>query len=176
MGKGIEGAYEGKAFISDPIDGWILVVCIALPDFGSQRQPDGSQRQPDTLTTWISNVSRKLDTVVQFFGTHRVVEYHSWCWSERGKIVRAYGYLGESGETIIDVGDQSLAEQALGFRFFDERKADGNDYWNRKDLCFPNEKRVMQLAGKWSVDPSSLEESHPEVGAGWLGQMPSVAG
>ena len=167
-GKGIEGAYEGKAFISDPIDGWILVVCIALPDFGSQRQPDGSQRQPDTLTTWISNVSRKLDTVVQFFGTHRVVEYHSWCWSERGKIVRAYGYLGESGETIIDVGDQSLAEQALGFRFFDERKADGNDYWNRKDLCFPNEKESCNWRANGALTLRRLRNLTQKWGrAGW---------
>ena len=87
--------------------------------------------------------------------------------------MRLYGYLGERGETLFDIGGQTDAEASLGFRFFDERSPEASDpkvdYWAREDLTFPNEDHVMQLAGKWSIDPTTLEER--EVGDGWLGEV-----
>lgn len=163
--EGIRAAYDGEVFVSPPIGNWILVVSVALPDFCNYQHAD-------TLTSWIEVVSRNLDTTVQWFTTHRTSEYHAWCWAEKGKVVRAYGWAGDSGTTVIDSGKRTAEEGELGHRFFDERSSEAKqdpDYWSRKDLSFPNEEYVMQLAGKWSVNPSTLEERFPEIGPGWLG-------
>ncbi len=86
--------------------------------------------------------------------------------------MRLYGYLGERGETLFDIGAQTDAEVSLGFRFFDERSPEAgdpkSDYW-AEDLTFPDEGHVMQLAGKWSIDPTTLEER--DLGDGWLGEV-----
>jgi hypothetical protein len=62
---------------------------------------------------------------------------------------------------------------SLGFRFFDARSPEANDpridYWGREDLTFPNEDHVMQLAGKWSIDPTTLDER--DLADGWLGEV-----
>ena len=41
-------------------------------------------------------------------------------------------------------------------------------YWEGQDLTFPDEGHVMQLAGKWSIDPTTLDER--EADDGWLGE------
>ena len=59
------------------------------------------------------------------------------------------------------------------FAFFDgnapEAQVDG--YWEREDLTFPDESSVMQLAARWSLDPSSLSES-ADYGMGLLCAVP----
>jgi hypothetical protein len=164
---GILAAYRGRVFVSPPVEGWSLVVSAALPWFGNYKAAD-------TLTEWIIGVSRRLDTVVQYFMTHRGTEYHAWCWAERGQVIRAHGWSGETGETVADVGASTKAEDELGIQFFDERSshvANNEDYWARKDLAFPDEEYVMRLAEKWSVNPTVLGDSYPELGQGWLGRL-----
>ena len=39
---------------------------------------------------------------------------------------------------------------------------------SRKDLRDPNEEDMMAVAGKWSINPQTLDEYQGEVGAGWL--------
>ncbi len=166
--EGIAAAYRYEpkvilsrhAFLTPPIDGWTL--CVSTAFFKLEREQQ--------LVPFLCNLSRQLQTVVQCFQTHRVVEAHTWGWAESGNLMRLYGYLGERGETLFDIGGQTDAEASLGFRFFDERSPEASDpkvdYWAREDLTFPNEDHVMQLAGKWSIDPTTLEER--EVGDGWL--------
>ena len=43
-------------------------------------------------------LTRALDTDVQGFVSHRVVEQHAWMWARAGVMVRAFGYLGESDQ------------------------------------------------------------------------------
>ncbi len=93
--------------------------------------------------------------------------------AQRGTVIRLYGYSGNRGETIADIGNQTDAEASLGFRFFDERSPEASDpqidYWAQEDLAFPYEGHVIQLAGRWSIDPTTLDER--EVGDGWLGEV-----
>jgi hypothetical protein len=42
---------------------------------------------------------RTLDTEVQFFATHRVTELHRWQRAADGSTGRAFGYVGQTGES-----------------------------------------------------------------------------
>ena len=88
-----------------------------------------------TVCKLITQVSAALNSEVQFFATHRVVEGHAWVRALPSTLMRAFCYIGESGEIIFNFGKRSP----------DERK-----------LSTPNENDVMHLAGKWSIDPTRL--------------------
>lgn len=143
--------YGRHVFIAPPIDGWTLCVGTGLFAYTDDDGSDFGKR--------IAKLSRDLDTRVQYFGTHRVVEAHSWALAERGQLIRAYYYLGESGQTFVDIGPKTVEEVALGFAFFDERlpQAQSDGYWDRTDLDFPGENHVMALAGAWSISPVDLD-------------------
>jgi len=171
--EGISAAYRYEpkvilsrhAFLTPPIDRWTLCVSTALFKLEREQQ----------LVPFLCSLSRQLRTVVQCFQTHRVVEAHTWGWAENGNLMRLYGYVGERGETLFDIGDQTDAEGSLGFRFFDDRSPEASDpkidYWARDDLTFPDECHVMQLAGKWSIDPTTLDEREMDAADGWVGEV-----
>lgn len=154
------GASGGTVFATPPLDGWVLLV-------GSFPEILGDT--DEGAVTLVSRLSADLQTEVQYFGTHRVVEYHAWVRANNGDIVRAYAYLGERGETLLQAGAKTPEERELGFNFFDEEAPDAKDdaYWERKDLSFPDEGNVMVLAGRWSINPAELGE-RGLVGTGWI--------
>jgi hypothetical protein len=87
-------------------------------------------------------LSAELGTEVQRFATHRVAERHEWERAVDGRLVRAFAYLGESGELIRWIGDPDPAELALGL------PAEPDD-------VLVGESDVMRLAAQWSVDPTT---------------------
>ncbi|MEN6627568.1 MAG: hypothetical protein ABFD69_15195 [Candidatus Sumerlaeia bacterium] len=159
--EGIKVAYIGRVFVSPPVNGWVFAVSFAFPS------------EPETIAPFLEEVGGHFDEV-QYFGTHRVVEYHAWALARAGKIVRAYAYLGERGETLWDVGPKTPGELELGVNFFDERSPEAKDekYFERTDLAYPDEEYVMQIAGKWSVNPDLLEEMALPPGSGLTGRLP----
>ena len=170
--KGIEKAYNYEpqailsrhAFLTPPIDGWVL--CASTGFF---KLAEGKRELPSLLC----DLSRQLQATVQFFLTYHVVEAHVWGWAENGNLLRSYGYSSGGSGRLFDIGEQTDAEVSLGFKFFDERSPEASDptidYWAREDLTFPNEGHVMQLAGKWSIDPPTLDER--DLGDGWIGEV-----
>jgi hypothetical protein len=146
---GIEGAYEGYYFIS-PIDGWTLVINSIMPDLSGTELPN-----PLTI---ISDLSLGFEEAY-YFGTHRVVEYHAWAKSINGKLVRAYGYLGETGETIINQGEISKVELENNLIFTDLDVEEPNS---------PDEEDVLFIAKKWTVDPQ-MDDGNYQTGIGFIG-------
>lgn len=132
---GLEGAYEGYYFVSPPIKGWILIINSIMPDLSGVKSP--------SPLTVIDDLSSKFGEAY-YFGTHRVVEYHAWAKSINGELARAYGYLGESGETILNYGDVSKEELENNL-VFTELEAD--------EPNLPDEEDVLLIAKKWTVDP-----------------------
>ena len=63
-------AYSRHAFLSPPIDGWVL--CVSTAFFVKVGRRTGLP-----LVLFLSNLSRELGTMVQFI-THRGVETHLW--------------------------------------------------------------------------------------------------
>ena len=156
---GLERAYEfmhpgyGRyLFITPPIDGWTLCVGLRLFEFAEGRG--------GAFAKLATRLSRDLDTTVQYFATHRIVDAHVWALARSGELVRAFSYVGESVETLVDIGPQTEAETSLGFAFFDERLPEAQDdaYWDRTDLNFPREYHVMALAAAWSLAPPDLQD------------------
>src|SRR5262245_58434672 len=93
-------------------------------------------------------LSTVLDTEVQYFGTHRVPEYHRWTRAVHGILVRSFAYLGETGELRSWVGDPDNTELAIGLP--PEEPAPDHS-------LIIGEADVMRMAGAWSVDPTSLD-------------------
>ncbi|MES2644409.1 MAG: hypothetical protein V4850_33290 [Myxococcota bacterium] len=150
--EGVDRAHGGRGdgpaevFVSPPIDGWVLVVG-APADF---------EEAIEERLGELARVSAALDTVVQVFGTHRVVEYHAWAWADRGTIVRAFAF---EGDVLVSRGAPTATEVDLEVPLeLTEEDAPGEDH-------------VMAVAGGWSLDPQTLDE-HAPVGRGWIGTWP----
>ncbi|SCM81009.1 conserved exported hypothetical protein [uncultured Sporomusa sp.] len=146
--NGIKAVYQvyGKVYITQPIDGWVLVIGNSIPNAGDLRYPD-------KITPVLMKLSLEFPEV-QYFSTHRAVEYHAWAKAINGHIIRAYAYIGEQGETIWNKGGPTKEETELSFSFFNEKapEANTNAYWERKDLRYPGEEDVIRLAKKWIND------------------------
>jgi hypothetical protein len=114
---------------------------------------------------------------VQLFATHRVVEAHLWARAIGGSLVRAYSYVGESGEKRVEIGEPTPEEVALDLRFFDPNSPDAEEdgYWEREDLRYPDEEDVMRVAERWSVNPSALTSVPEGFLADVLPRRPSSA-
>ena len=161
---GIEGAYSNKIFVSPVLGQWVLAIGTTLPNAGDVCHPD-------KMTPMLIELS-KIFEEVQYFVTHRVVEYHAWVKAKQGEIIRAYAFLGETTTTLWNKGDRTPEEIELGFSFVDETSPEAKDesFWEREDLRFPNEEDVMAIAGKWSVDPL-FESNQYDPGVGVLGAL-----
>jgi hypothetical protein len=106
----------------------------------------------DEVCSRLPDWAAKLGTEVQFFATHRVTEAHSWARARPSGLERAYGYVGETGETVMDEGPRTAEELAL-------------------DPDIPDEEDVMALAAAWSVDPTSFEERDIGTEDGFVADM-----
>jgi hypothetical protein len=155
---------NGNVFVSPILGQWVLVIGVSLPDAGDSERPD-------KLTPLLENLSLRIGEV-QYFGTHRVVDYHAWAKVVDGNVIRAYAYLGERGETIWSKGKLTDEEKELGFYFFDEtsNEAECEGYWERQDLSYPNEENVLQIAGKWGID-TSFENGNYTPSKGLIGHL-----
>jgi hypothetical protein len=138
---GLERAYGSHSsrdvFITPSIEGWVLVVGPAISELGADS---------------IVELSKKLDTQVCRFSTHRVVGHDAWIRADRGRLVRAYEYT--NGRIVEERGEISAEEIEYGL-------ADGAP---------EQETTVFALADDWSIDPSTLDE-RGQVGVGWLGAI-----
>ena len=163
-GEGAEAAYRTDdriVFVTTPVDGWVLAFGWALMD---QAEEDAAQFARD-----VADWARRLDTEVVYFTTHRVVESHGWARARPAGRDRAFLYVGERGETVVDEGAPTAEEVSLGYARFEAEKA--GDDWRP-----PDEDVVFALAARWSVDPSSLESRFLDVGDGWMGTLAAPAG
>ena len=151
---GVHLAYHGYVFVSPPIDGWVLAAGSRLPG------PDEG-RLGDRATPFIERLAAAFGDV-QYFCTHRVVELHAWARATEGRMIRKFAYVGEAGAVLWNDGAPTEAEQALGLDF-------PPDFLDTE--LRPNEESVMQVAGLWSVDPSTLEDLDEAPSRGLVGQM-----
>lgn len=159
--KGIDSAYKGKVYVTPTIDGWVLAVGWSLPA--------GDSEESIIELKKLSNKLSQQFGEVQFFGTHRVVEYHCWLKSINGEVKRLYSYLGESGENIEIIGQPTEAESEYILIDTASEEAKQESYWEREDLTIADEEIVMQIAEKWSVNPTTLEDRNNIKGLGLLG-------
>ncbi len=97
-------------------------------------------------TVDIIELSGKLDTEVQFFATHRVTELHRWQRAAQGELIRAFGYVGQTGEVTSWHGEPDPAERAAGLPGVFDQDA----------TVLVAENDLLRVADAWSIDPSTL--------------------
>jgi uncharacterized protein YukE len=148
--SGIENAYENSVFITPQIGEWTLAVGMGLP-LGD------SQESIEKLEKLLNELSSEFGEA-QFFGTHRVVEYHNWMKSVNGKMERIYSYVGESMENIKVYGKPTEPESNLNLFNSLSEEAKSDEYYDREDLDYADEELVMKIAENWSVNPTKLTE------------------
>jgi hypothetical protein len=150
--EGVHGNHN--VFVSPSILGWTSVL-IRFLDVNEPR-----------FLPLLETLSRQFGEV-QYFGTHRVVDCHSWAKAIDGRVVRAYSWLGESGEVLLDLGERTPEEKELGFHFIDPLTVDRD--WKTGDC--PVEDDVIHIAAKWSLNPLEID-AHDSEGPGFIGKMP----
>lgn len=162
--RGVQAAYDWdpasddrRVFVTPPIHGWVLCVGQALFGFADSHDPE--------FADLVARLSRELRCDVQFFCTHRIVEAHGWARAVGGQLLRAYLYVGESGETVVNTGEPTADELHLGFAVF---ASPGEHTANGAQASYPTEEDVIRLAGRWSVNPTNL----PAMSDGLLGDLP----
>jgi len=148
---GINYIYDSRDFIfvSPQVEGYILVINV---------RPDNEHD--------IVKGHALLFEELQYFGTHRVVEYNAWAKFADGKIIRSYCYIGDRGEITWCEGHATDEEISLGFDKFpsstDEILSEDFDHENT-----PNEEDVLNIAKSWGVD-TRFECGTYEKGTGFI--------
>ena len=102
--------------------------------------------RPDTKVD-VVELSARLSTEVQLFATHRVSELHRWQRAADGTLVRAFGYVGQTGEITSWYGDPDPAEREVGLPAVLDADA----------TVLVSEQDVLRVARAWSVDPAGLD-------------------
>jgi hypothetical protein len=144
-------------FVSPPVNGWILAVGVPI-----LFEADGHATQR------MIELSRQFGEV-QLFASMRISDAYVWARAKNGQLVRRF-YEGDGDRS--ETGAQTEEERELGQKFFDAGSPEAKDpgYWKRKDLVFLDEQYVLKVAGKWSVDPSKLDELGLAPALGVLGK------
>ena len=130
-------AMEGYDFDAEhtvlvaPIDGWTLAVGDKL---GGSPNVDG-----ETPLAPLAALSKACGDA-QLYGSNRDHDWYLWSHAVNGKVVRAYEIDGSIGETLHDLGKRTREERGVNF-------------------LAPSENDVARIAGKWSIDPTKIDES-----------------
>jgi hypothetical protein len=110
---------------------------------------------------------------VQYFATHRVSEGHILERAVDGKVTRYFYDCGCDGEHAEE-GEPTPGEWAAGYTI----NPPDDEIDEEEGPWFPNEEFVFAVAGAWSVDPTMVHETFPDVGSGFVGRAalePTVA-
>ncbi|MBO4210029.1 hypothetical protein [Micromonospora echinofusca] len=167
---GTDRAYRHGVYVTASVPGWTLA-------HGRVHIPAGFDATEPPFADWLTELSRYLGEV-QFFANERVPDYHAWARALDGELLRAYCYVGERDEVSLFLGDPTADEIEFDIGIRDREP--GWEHWSDEqwDVWFdttPSESDVMAMAGRWSVDPTMIDDVAVTV-TGIYGLPPSVCG
>lgn len=149
---GVAAAYEGGAFVTPPVDGWVFVLGAGVAELVDKF----------VSIDWAAAKMRKqFGGRVFYFFAQNTVDLNGWGFVQRDKPSdpdRCFAVLGESGEVWKDRGEWTDIEQEL---------LDPDELFN------VSEDDVFAVAAAWCVDPSVLDDRDdlaPGVGI-WLDKL-----
>lgn len=154
---------SGAVFVSPPVNGWTFVVGLALP------QPLGKAFTDKSIPLLLDLGSQFIE--VQYYLAYPALDCFAWARVIDGRIVRAYAINDEG--IVWNKGKATKEEKTLGIKLYEvrgvkKRKGDAEG----ELVLYPTEQHVMQLAGKWSLDPTRLETMMVKPAQGVIGQAP----
>jgi hypothetical protein len=153
--EGLSG--EEKLFIAPPVKGCILVIGSGLPEPADD---------VDKCFRFMVQLSRKLGHV-QLFCASRILQHHAWVQAERGRVLRAYAW---AGQTLWKQGRQTAAEHELALKCFDYTEPAERNFFGQPDAISTNVDKVPLLAARWSLDPARIDERFLENEQGVAGE------
>jgi len=154
--QGLAG--DEKLFIAPPVKGWVLVTGSGLPD---------PSEDVDACFRFILDVSRRLGQV-QFFSASRMLHYHAWVKADRGRVIRAYAW---AGQTLWHQGACTAAERDLDLKCFDYGEPGPQPFLTYGEGLYTNEDKVPLLAARWSLDPARIDQRQLEADCGVAGEL-----
>jgi len=145
---------ERNVFVTPSIGHWVLLAGVNVP----------------INREFLFSVSARLVATVQGFSTHRLSDAHAWGEVSGGEVLRFFSYA--ELDVLDDEGERTRAEVELGIgmRLTGEPTAEEL----AKPECapaLPSEEDVWALAGKWSVDPTKLDDADCDD-TGFLAVLP----
>jgi len=145
-----------QMFVSPPVNGWVLVMGMPIV---WEADSHAVERMVE--------LSKQFEEV-QLFASMRTSSSYMWARTSKGKLIRLF-YEGDGERRVT--GEETAEEKALGFKFFDSSSPESQKpgYWDRKDLTYLDEEHVLQVAARWSVDPSKLDQMGLKPVLGLLG-------
>ena len=152
--KGVAAAYTRGVFVAPDVDGWTLAMGEALNDPANRVAP----------------LSAALGVEVQAFASHRVVDLQSWARAVDGATIRHFTYVGDQGLVFSNSGVPTPEEENLGLEILSVIEPGEIPEDMLEHL--PDESIVMELAGLWSLNPTTIE-GHDDR-HGWYGSLSGV--
>jgi hypothetical protein len=156
--EGLSG--EEKLFIAPPVKGWVLIVGSGLPDPADD---------VDVCFRFLTSLSQKLGHI-QYFKANRVLGHHAWVRVENGEVMRGYAW---AGATLWNQGMETRAEREFGLKSFQYFESSDQTFED-SEIAAANVEKVSSLAGRWSLDPSSVDENLFEHAYGIAGEPPRL--
>jgi hypothetical protein len=155
---------ESHVFVSPPVNGWTFVVGLALP------QPMGKAFADKAIPLLLDLGSQFIE--VQYYLAYPALDYFAWARLIDGKLQRAYAITDEG--VAWNKGKPTKEEKTLGIKLYEvrgvkKRKGDAGG----ELVLYPTETHVLQLAGKWSLDPSRLDGLPAAATTGYVGLAPA---
>lgn len=166
LGTAYDAAFgAGRVFVSPPVNGWTLVVSQALPSPASRRLVDKTiPLMLDLGTAFVE---------VQYFASYPELDFYAWARVIDGRLVRAFAINDEG--VVWNKGRPSKEEAALGLKRFELRGVRGRkDDTGDEIVMYPTESHMMQLALKWSLDPTRLSPIDGRPALGVIAFAPSI--
>jgi hypothetical protein len=168
--SGLGAVYDAQlgatlVFVSPPVNGWTLVASPALPAPASRRFVDKSI----PLLLGLSNQFVE----VQYFAGFPEIDFFAWARVIEGRLLRAFAINDEG--LVWNKGRPTKEEKAMGLKMFEVRGVRGRKGDAGGEIVlYPTEQHLMQLAQKWSLDPSHLEAGSAEAALGIIARAPAA--
>jgi hypothetical protein len=190
--KSIGEIQKYRVFITPPLDGWVLVVSNNLPypvkSEGASLELAHLARRFEEL---LSRLASHFDNV-QYFASHRVSDFVTWTLLTE-RTFRSFTWGG--AWVYINRGMQTKAEMDLGFpnltgldcqiatneifRLLGESQDAPAETSStsvdvggvKRNSPMPSEVDVTDLAARWSIDPTCIQENFQEKSTGLLGWL-----
>ncbi|MGD1088142.1 MAG: hypothetical protein ABR955_05400 [Verrucomicrobiota bacterium] len=139
-------ANEDEFFISQRVNGWVIVTGPGLPNPGDD---------VDECFRFLAVLSRKLGHV-QFFHAEKFSAHHAWVRMDDAYVTRAYAW---AGETVWNQGAKTMAEIEMGMKCFGYGENSDAEFWTTNESAVENMEKVSLLASRWSIDPVILHRA-----------------
>lgn len=168
---GIMAAYSYPSdyvFVTPEIMGWVLAVGNSLP------QPEYRDKARHQWHQIMSMLSERFDETM-FFATHRVSSYAAWARFQKGSLRRLFitgdGEVEQEGEPFAEempmldnLSNIEVIQEAFSQALLHGEKPIEHDYLNEEDF-------VLELAGKWSINPDTFHELQLPPSCGLAGRL-----